>query len=191
MLTVRKALLALALVVVGFSVAGAGAGAPAGDGPTFAGKRLAFPNGYREWIYVTSGFDMSYSPAMSMGGSHTFDNVFVNPSAYRSFVETGRWPDGTALVLEHRTARTKGSINRSGSFQTSASDIEVHVRDHTRFAGGWGFFAFSPGDASSAMIPRTVACYACHAQHAAVDTTFVQFYPTLAAIARAKGSFRR
>jgi hypothetical protein len=31
-------------------------------------------------------------------------------------------------------------------------------------------------------------CYSCHSQHAAVDTTFVQFYPTLLPIARAKGT---
>jgi hypothetical protein len=38
------------------------------------------------------------------------------------------------------------------------------------------------------MIPRTAECYSCHAQHAAVDNTFVQFYPTLLPIATAKGT---
>jgi len=33
-------------------------------------------------------------------------------------------------------------------------------------------------------------CYSCHSAHAAVDTTFVQFYPTLAPIAKAKGTFK-
>jgi len=36
------------------------------------------------------------------------------------------------------------------------------------------------------MIPRTASCYSCHAAHGAVDTTFVQFYPTLLPIATAK-----
>ena len=31
-------------------------------------------------------------------------------------------------------------------------------------------------------------CYTCHTQHAAVDTTFVQFYPTLLPIAQSKGT---
>jgi aspartate oxidase len=35
------------------------------------------------------------------------------------------------------------------------------------------------------MIPQSEACYSCHAAHAAVDTTFVQFYPTLLPIAQA------
>ena len=60
------------------------------------------PTNYREWIYLSSGVDMSYTanPAnMTM-----FDNVFVNPEAYRSFVATGTWPDKTVLVLEVREA---------------------------------------------------------------------------------------
>jgi hypothetical protein len=38
------------------------------------------------------------------------------------------------------------------------------------------------------MIPTTAACYSCHASHAAMDTTFVQFYPTLLPIAKSKGT---
>jgi hypothetical protein len=38
------------------------------------------------------------------------------------------------------------------------------------------------------MIPTSADCYSCHADHGAVDTTFVQFYPTLLPIARSKGS---
>ena len=30
------------------------------------------------------------------------------------------------------------------------------------------------------------SCYSCHSDHAAVDTTFVQFYPTLLPIAKSK-----
>jgi len=54
---------------------------------------------------------MSYSPAMKMG-HHMFDNVFVNPEAYKAFVETGAWPDKTVLFLEVRGAKDKGSSIR-------------------------------------------------------------------------------
>ena len=33
-------------------------------------------------------------------------------------------------------------------------------------------------------------CYACHDAHAAVEHTFVQFYPTLIPVAKAKGTFK-
>jgi hypothetical protein len=144
---------------------------------------LKFPQGYREWVYLTSGFDMSYDPTMQMGGQHIFDNVFVNPAAYKGFVATGTWPDKTMLVLEQRGARDKGSINRSGNFQGDVMGVELHVRDEGRFPGKWAFFAFGSQKTAKA-IPASADCYSCHAQHAAVDTTFVQFYPTLLPVAK-------
>jgi hypothetical protein len=38
------------------------------------------------------------------------------------------------------------------------------------------------------MVPLSADCYSCHAAHGAVDTTFVQFYPTLLPTAKAKGT---
>jgi hypothetical protein len=156
------------------------------SGPDFTGDgELTLPQGYREWVYLTSGFDMSYNPSMQMGGQHMFDNVFVNPEAYKVFVKTGTWPDKTMLVLEERGARDKGSINRSGNFQGDVMGLELHVKDEARFPGKWAFFAFG-GEKTAKAIPTAADCYSCHAQHAAVDTTFVQFYPTLLPIAKEK-----
>ena len=148
------------------------------------------PANYREWIYLTSGIDMSYSPkAMDMGGMSMFDNVFVNREAYRSFLATGTWPDKTVMILEAREARSKGSINQRGHFQgASVMDFEVHVKDAARFPGKWAFFAFDSPAKNGTLIPEGAPCYSCHAEHAAVDTTFVQFYPTLLAVAQAKGT---
>jgi Cytochrome P460 len=148
------------------------------------------PRDYREWIYLTSGIDMSYSPkAMEMQDHSMFDNVFVNPAAYRSFVATGTWPDKTVMVLEVRGAKTKGSINQRGHFQaTEIMGFEVHVKDAARFPGKWAFFDFDSPDKNGTLIPQGAPCYTCHAAHAAVDTTFVQFYPTLLPIAKAKGT---
>jgi hypothetical protein len=119
---------------------------------------------------------------------HMFDNVFVNPEAYAAFQQTGTWPDKTVLMLEGRMAQGKGSINQKGNFQsTELMGIEAHVKDEARFPGKWAFFIF--GDAKTAkMVPTTMECYSCHADHAAVDTTFVQFYPTLLPIAQSKGT---
>ncbi len=85
--------------------------------PTYtADGRLMFPANYREWIFLSSGVDMSYLPnAMQMKHS-MFDNVFVNPDAYRAFQESGTWPDKTMLVLEVRMAGTNASINKSRAF---------------------------------------------------------------------------
>lgn len=142
---------------------------------------------YREWIYLTTGIDMSYNPKAMAADHSMFDNVFVNPEAYRSFLATGTWPDKTVMVLEVREARSKGSINQRGHFQgEGVMGFEVHVKDEARFPGKWAFFEFDSPVKNGTLIPAKAACYSCHAQHAAVDTTFVQFYPTLLPIARDK-----
>jgi hypothetical protein len=149
--------------------------------------RLALPEDYREWVYLSSGFDMAYSP-LAMPGHHMFDNVFVEPGAYKAFLATGTWPDKTMLILEVRGARDKGSINKTGHYQdTDVMGREVHLKDASHFPEGWAFFGFE-GNKPAKMIPRTADCYSCHAQHTAVDNTFVQFYPTLLPIATAKGT---
>ena len=155
------------------------------------------PANYREWIYLTSGIDMSYSAQPAGSEEHSmFDNIFVNPEAYRSFTATGVWPDKTILVLEARQARSKGSINQHGHFQAGGiMDLEVHVKDQARFAGKWAFFSFDSATSNGTLIPQQAPCYSCHTAHAAVDTTFVQFYPTLLPVAEKKGtlseSFRK
>jgi Cytochrome P460 len=158
------------------------------SGPEYTSDaQFKLPENYREWTYLTSGFDMSYSPN-AMADDHMFDNVFVNPEAYKSFVATGTWPDKTMLVLENRMAEGKGSINQKGNYQGSeVMGVEVHVKDEARFPGKWAFFIFDNAKAAK-MVPADMECYSCHAAHAAVDTTFVQFYPTLLPIARSKGT---
>ena len=66
--------------------------------------------------------------------------------------------------------------------------IEIHVRDESRFKGGWAFFE-TDGDSPALQVPYTADCYSCHLQHGAVDTTFVQFYPTAKAIAKTAGAY--
>lgn len=162
-----------------------------GEAPEYASNGdLLPPAHYREWIYLTSGLDMSYSAkATGMEGMSMFDNVFVNPGAYRTFVATGTWPDKTVMILEGRAAQNKGSINQRGHFQAAGvMDLEVHVKDEARFPGKWAFFAFDSPEKNGTLIPQKAPCYSCHAEHGAVDTTFVQFYPTLLPVAKAKGT---
>ena len=63
--------------------------------------------------------------------------------------------------------------------------FEAHVRDEAKTPGGWAFYSFD-SDKPAEQIPVAAACFSCHQQHAAVATTFVQFYPTLLPIATAK-----
>ena len=189
----RLLLAACGLVLVGVAVAAEWSTATGTDiGPSYTTDgKLKYPVNYREWVFLSSGIDMSYGDRRGDAMGHSmFDNVFAEPSAYREFMRTGTWPDGTQLALEVRGASEKGSINQHGKFQTDEiMGMEVHVKDVKRFRGqgGWAFFNFRD-TAPAGMIPTTEDCYSCHQQHAAVDTTFVQFYPTLLKIATLKGT---
>ena len=182
---------AIAMLLPVLALAAVPAGPASTTGPQYTTDgRLQRPAGYREWIYLSTGLDMSYSEKAPVRDHSMFDNVFVDPAAWQAFKASGHWPDKAVLVLEVRGANSKGSINQHGQYQAGEPmALEVHVHDEARFEGGWGFFSFE-GDAPAKRLPYTEACYACHQQHGAVDTTFTQFYPTALPIARRAGTVR-
>ena len=163
--------------------------AAAAAGPQYtSGNQLVLPADYREWVFLTSSLDLNYNDAVpGAGRGSMLDNVFVDPDAYKAFAKTGTWPDKTVLVKENRAAESAGTISKSGKFQTGIASMELHVKDESRFPGKWAFFV-SDGKAPGRLMPQTATCYSCHAEHGAVDTTFVQFYPTLLPIANAKST---
>jgi hypothetical protein len=159
--------------------------------PAYApnGDLLPIAN-YREWVYLSSGIDISYDPKLISATHSMFDNVFVDPEAYRSYMATGTWPDKTILVLEIRDEGQKGSIVTRGHYQSEGiTGFEVHVKDESRYPGRWAFYDSDSPKQNARLVPEKAPCYSCHAQHAAVDTVFVQFYPTLLPVAREKQTF--
>ncbi len=184
----RLSALAAAVLLCGAAAPVPDAGQPRYD----AEGRMIFPADYREWVFLSSGLNMSYSAAPAMAGADMFGNTFVPAGAYRTFLATGAWPDKTVIILENRGGTSQGSINKHGQFQTTEyMGAEAHVKDLARFKGGWGFFSFDEDGKPAREIPHQQACYSCHEQHAAADTTFVQFYPTLLPIATARGTLSK
>jgi len=67
----------------------------------------------------------------------------------------------------------------------------VEVKDASRFPDKWAYFGFDSTEPSSeATSPSKNACWTCHDQNAAVEHTFVQFYPSLLAIAKEKKTIK-
>jgi cytochrome P460 len=165
---------------------------PRADEPRYTGDgRLLRPSNYREWIYLSSGLGMTYGLAEPGANAvQRFDNVFVTPEAYRAFLQTGAWPDKTMFALEVRDSATKGSINKGGHYQEGVAALEIHLKDQARFPTRWAFFGFGASDQTGKPFPATSACQTCHAKSGAVDETFVQFYPTLIPVAKAKGVWK-
>jgi hypothetical protein len=77
---------------------------------------------------------------MSYGaGKDPFTNVFAEPSAYRKFVETGKWPEKSIFALELRKPATEGSINKGGQYQTDFIAVEFG-EGHSALSGWMGIF---------------------------------------------------
>ena len=153
-----------------------------------ADGKMEMPADYRQWVFLTSSIDLAYQ-AGDPGSMHMLDNVFVNPAAYREFLATGHWPDKTIFIKENRTAESAGTLSKGGRFQTGILSAEIHVRDDAHSPAGWAFYGSDDGKKPGALFAAGASCYSCHQAHGTVDTTFVQFYPTLIDTAKAKNTW--
>jgi len=162
------------------------------SGPQYTSDgKLVRPQGYRRWVYLSSGFGMSYNPDVGGNGQPAFTNVFVTPSSYDYFLANGKWPDKTIFVLEEYRSTSHGSINQHGSYQEAFLGLDVEVKDESRFPEKWAYFGFDTTQPSSGAIkPAKNGCWNCHDQNAAVEHSFVQFYPELLKVAKEKGTIK-
>lgn len=148
---------------------------------------LIKPADFREWVFLSAGLGMNYNPqaagAAAPNRPPAFTNVYVNPSSYRAFMKSGQWPDKTMFILEIRASASEGSINRAGRYQTGVIAIEAEVKDRSRPLP-WAYYDFGDTGDRAEPLPKTAACYECHSTKAAVEQSFVQFYPTLMDVAR-------
>lgn len=145
-----------------------------------ADKKLLRPANYREWVYLSSGLGMNYGPSSS-SSMQMFTNVFVTPEAYREFMATGKWPDKTIFALEIYSPATHGSINNSGHYQDTLLALEAEVKDSST-PEVWRYYDFGTEATEAAALPQQ-SCFQCHKAHAAVEFSFVQFYPQLLDVA--------
>jgi hypothetical protein len=151
---------------------------------------LMLPGDYRKWDFLSSSISMSY-PEEGPGGHAMFGNLFVQPSAHQQFEKTGTWPDKTVLLMELRNvggASTDSFLNKDAQFQTEIMGWEAHVKDSAR--GGWAFYFIRKDAASGKALEKSANCFSCHQNHGAVDTTFVQYYPTLIEAAKQHGTYK-
>jgi hypothetical protein len=169
---------------------------PASDGPRYATSgELVRPTDYRDWVYLSSGLNMTYGAnAPNPARNQPFNNVFVNRSSYRQFVDTGKWPEKTIFILEIRRSEEHVRPNAFGYTQAAISGMEAAVKDSAKNgANPWAYYSFDGSGgltASAKPLPETASCQKCHAEHTAVEQTFVQFYPTLFEVAKAKGTVK-
>ena len=158
---------------------------------------LLVPDDWRSWVYVGTPL----TPNALNGGEAPFPefhNVYVEPSAFEHWRETGEFANGTQIAKELVLVREKpedeifpdgstAEVSGIGYFQGEFQGLELTVKDTDRFSdepGGWAYFSFghnAPPYAQTASAFPTDACNACHEVNAADDFVFTQFYPVLRA----------
>ncbi len=148
-------------------------------GPVFTGAALVRPEGYHTWPLVGASLGLSYAETPQGSGPGSFHRVYVNPSSYEAYERTGTFPDGTMFVLELYAAHEKTAPAKGGYFEGPRVGLEASVKDRRRFPSGWAYFGFENGARSTATAFPEARCHSCHVEHAARDSVFVQFYPTL------------
>lgn len=160
----------------------------------FEGKdTLLRPEGYREWVFVGSSLGLRYaqnpdeqrSDAQRGPAAEVYHNVYINPASYRAFAQTGKFPEGTVLMLELANSEVKKEPGLQGSYQNQFVALEAAVKDSKRFPEGWAYFSFDGPDgklsATAKPFPKE-RCWSCHHNKAATDHVFTQFYPVLRAV---------
>src|SRR5262245_52455129 len=184
----KKLLLALA-ALVSTLVLGAASGAEK-PAAVFEGKQtLLRPENYREWVFVGSSLGLRYreggeKSAAPASPSEHFNNVYINPDAFREFTRTGTFPDGTIFILEISSAEKKAEPGLHGSYAKEFTALEASVKDSSRFEPGWAYFSFdgANGQRKEKATPSPKRhCFASHHDKAAVDHAFHHCYPVLRA----------
>lgn len=159
--------------------------------------RLVRPEGFEKWVFVGASMGLSYSGEERAPEDQIFHHVYIQPEAYDHYVETGEFPEKTMLVMENYTTGSKenntakgkvegkeefGTLN--GHFEDARTGFEVALKDSETYEEGWAYFNFTNFGNRDQPLEKARAfkksmCFDCHAQHAADDNVFVQFYPVL------------
>ena len=145
---------------------------------------LRQPKEWETWVMVGSSTGLSYATpgaAPAAGAAPgMFHNVYLQPWAYREFIKTGVFPEGTMFVLSFYEASRKSAPAKAGFYEGDrAPGIEVHLKQAGIDKSGWAFFGFGDTTSNGTKLPATASCYSCHATEAAHDNVFTQFYPPI------------
>ena len=150
-------------------------------GPRYGGDgALQLPADYRQWVFVGSSLGLSYSQGQQ--GMEMFHETLMEPSAYKNFVDTGTFREGTMLALMLHGTGESVLPARHGKFAADVHGVEMAVKDTSHRPEGWAYYNFGGmnGLRSSVQAMPKETCYACHVEHAKRDNVFLQFYPLLA-----------
>ena len=146
---------------------------------------LVRPENYREWVFVGTPLTPN---DMNNGNAPfpEFHSVYIEPGAWKHYKETGKFREGTVLVKELITVGSKQATSGAGYFMGDYVGLEATIKSKEHFPdepGNWAYFSFGHEYplAETAKAFPSQSCNACHANAAADDFVFTQYYPVLRA----------
>jgi hypothetical protein len=151
----------------------------------YAGAAAAIPD-YSTWVFMGAGM----FPSADNVAPPRFSNIFVNPEAYAVYRDTGTWPDRTVIISEKRGGITTRPVTTGAGWGQTGDPLgfELEIKDAAR--GGWMYYTAAASQTAAQPVAKQSDCVTCHREHAAVDSTFVQFYPRLIDAAKRHGTFK-
>jgi hypothetical protein len=146
-----------------------------------ADGKLQRPADLASWVFLGTSLGMGYNPgSFNAARPGQFQVVLMEPTAYRHFVQTGKYAPGSMFLLSFYDADVQQrSINQNGFTQAGLTNFEIHLVDPAKNADGRVFYLFGADATEGNPLPPGNACARCHLDHGAFDGTFAQFYPTI------------
>lgn len=140
---------------------------------------LVVPADIDTWVFLGSSLGMGYSQEnFDPDTPGMFQIVRMEPEAYKAFVETGEFVDGTMIALHFYGSENHISTNRSGFVMGGLHTAEIHYKD-SKYPQGFNFFMFGPDSEVATEVALPNECVECHQRDGAYDGVFVQFYPDM------------
>ncbi|HOY34138.1 MAG TPA: cytochrome P460 family protein [Aquabacterium sp.] len=160
--------------------------------PVFNDKgELLQPVDFREWVFLGSPLTPH---GLNNGKANfpEFHNVYVQPSAFKAYRATGKWPEGTIMLKELQLVKAPSEFPDGSRFESSGrgyfpgavNGMDVAVKDSKRFAASknWGYFNFNhsaPPYLKAASVRPVAECAGCHIANADEDMVYVNLYKPL------------
>ncbi len=145
---------------------------------------VPYPDGYRQWMHVTSVVMPAKTPAASETPSAAATspaarglifNIYANEKAQEGY-RTGHFPEGAVLIADWFFLEQSGPTLAQGARKS----VNVMVRD-ARYAetGGWGFEDFDQDSHTKRNVGTNAVqmCYDCHTRAKDHEYVFSRLKP--------------
>jgi hypothetical protein len=153
----------------------------------------ALPKGYRSWVHAYTAWESITTTILDGTVTKTpeFHSVYVEPNTYRTFMETGKWPEGSLMVKEFSSASIDPN-NCDGPpaypckfgsstviFPQGHMGMGVMLKDSKRYPsepGGWVYFSYghrAPSYEPFSPVRDRAQCAQCHIDHVGPKDDYV------------------